>query len=132
MTMDNGRLFGRSIGFPPRIGADGRWAWSEGSDNIRESIQIILMTEPGERVMLNTFGCGLRRYLFEPNTPATRRLIQERVQDALRLWEPRLIVESVAVEPDAHDAQKVIVTISYKLVASQTAAQLSLTMTLGA
>lgn len=130
--MDNGKLYGRSIAFAPRVGTNGRWAWSEGADNIRESIQIILLTEPGERVMLPAFGCGLRRFLYEPNTPATRRLIQERVQDALRLWEPRIGVESVTVDADPNDAQAAIVTIRYKLVATQTAGQISLTMTLGA
>ena len=49
--MNAGQLFGRSIGFPPRVGADGRWAWSEGADNVRESIRIILMTEENERLM---------------------------------------------------------------------------------
>ena len=44
-------LFGQGLGFPPRIGADGRLVWSSGEDNVRESIQIILLTEPGERLM---------------------------------------------------------------------------------
>ena len=43
-----------------------------GMDLIRQSIATILDTEPGERIMLPSFGCGLRRYLMEPNTLATR------------------------------------------------------------
>ncbi|NTV96894.1 MAG: TOBE domain-containing protein, partial [Thiobacillus sp.] len=39
------RLFGRGISFPPRIGSDGRIAWSEGEQNVRESIRVILMTD---------------------------------------------------------------------------------------
>ena len=43
--MDAGRLFGRGISFPPRVGENGRMAWSEGDDNVREAIYIILMTQ---------------------------------------------------------------------------------------
>jgi len=56
--MNEGALIGRSISFPPRV-VDGRVAWSEGADNVRESIRIILMTEPGERLRLQEFGGGL-------------------------------------------------------------------------
>lgn len=129
--MDVGQLFGRSIAFPPRIGPDGRWAWSEGAENIRESIQIILLTEAGERLMLNTFGGGLRRFLFEPNTTATRRLIQERIEDALRLWEPRVRVQNVRVEADPLDGHQAIVSIAYTLVATQASSRLTLTVNLG-
>jgi len=129
--MDTGKLFGRSIAFPPRIGPDGRWTWSEGPQNIRESIQIILQTEAGERLMLHSFGAGLGRFLVEPNTAATRRLIQERVENALRLWEPRIRLRAVDVAEDPDDVQQVIVTIEYDLVATREAERLSLTVNLG-
>jgi phage baseplate assembly protein W len=129
--MNDGSLFGRSIAYPPRIGSDGRWAWSSGSDNIRESMQIILLTDAGERLMLNTFGGGLARYLFEPNTAATRRQIQQRVENALRLWEPRINVQSVRVEADPADDQRAIISIEYKLVATQASEQIALTVTFG-
>jgi phage baseplate assembly protein W len=73
--MDKGRLFGRGISFPPRVGPDGRVVWSEGETNIRESIQVILLTEQNERLMLPDFGGGLGMFLFEPNAVATRRQI---------------------------------------------------------
>ena len=56
------------MSFPPRVGPDGRVAWSEGEVNVREAIRIILMTEPRERLRLPEFGGGLSRFLFEPNT----------------------------------------------------------------
>jgi len=40
-------IFGKSLSFPPRVGADGRFVWSSGEDNVRESIAVILRTEPG-------------------------------------------------------------------------------------
>lgn len=129
--MDAGKLFGRSVAFPPRIGADGRMAWSEGEQNIRESIQIILQTELGERLMLRSFGAGLGRFLFEPNTTANRRLIQERVENALRLWEPRIRLREVRVDPDPQDPQQVIITLDYGLVSTGAGERLALTVNLG-
>jgi uncharacterized protein len=128
---DAGTLFGRSMAFPPRLGLDGRWAWSEADDNVRESIRIILLTEPGERLMLPTFGAGLRRFLFEPNTPATRRLIAERIQESLRLWERRIAIEDVLVEPDPTESQAVLVTIEYRLIATNASGQVTLAVNLG-
>jgi len=129
--IDQGKLFGRGIGFPPRVGPDGRIAWSEGETNVREAIRIILMTEQRERLRLPQFGGGLGRYLFEPNTVTTRHLIQDRIAKALEQWEPRIRVESIAVEPDSTDPQAAIATITYKLVATQARERLSLSVTLG-
>src|SRR5262249_23731244 len=63
-------LYGQGISFPPRVGPDGGMVWSAGEQNVRECICTILRTQPGERVERPGFGCGLDRYLFEPNTVA--------------------------------------------------------------
>ncbi|HSK74532.1 MAG TPA: GPW/gp25 family protein [Pyrinomonadaceae bacterium] len=125
-----GKIFGKGISFPPRVGADGRIVWSEGEANVRESIRVILMTELNERLYLPEFGGGLNRFLFEPNTATTRQLIRDRITKALNQWEARITVESVSVEPDAQDPQAAIATIYYKLVATQVSERVSLTVTL--
>jgi phage baseplate assembly protein W len=130
MKMDKGTIFGRGISFPPRVAPDGRIPWSEGEENIREAIRIILLTEQRERLRLPDFGGGLRQFLFEPNTVSTRHTIQERITKALALWEPRIQVESVSVEADPSDAEAAIATLTYKLVATQTRERVSLTVKL--
>lgn len=111
-------ILGRSLSFPPRIGADGRFAWSQGEINIRESIAVILKTEAGERLMLQQFGAGLGRFLFEPNEPSTHTRILDAISSALARWEPRIEVEDVAVVADPQDPQAALATISYRLVAT--------------
>ena len=118
------------MSFPPRIGVDGRLAWSEGEDNVRESIRLILLTEPGERLMREDFGCGLRRFLFEPNTVTTRQLIADRITRTVGALEPRVKVEDVSVEPDEKDARLVAVTILFRLVATQALGRVGLTLQL--
>lgn len=128
--MDIGRLFGRGIAFPPRVGPDGRVAWSEGGQNVRESIQIILLTELRERLRQPDFGGSLAQYLFEPNTVTTRHSIKDRIARALAAWEPRIQVEAVSVEPDPADPEGAVATINYKLVATQARERVSLRVTL--
>jgi len=128
--MDAGRLFGRGIGFPPDVGADGQMRWSEGEANVRESIRVILLTEPGERIGLPGFGAGLGRFLFEPNTEATRHRIGQAISRALAQWEPRITLEGVAVAPDPKDGSAALATIRYRLVATGTAERVSLTVAL--
>lgn len=129
--MDGGQLYGRSMSFPPRVGNDGRIAWSEGETNIREAIRIILQTEEKERINLPTFGAGLQKYLFEPNTVATQTQIGDRITKALQLWEPRISLNQVDVQPDPSDPQAAIATISYKLVATQVQQNVNVTVKLG-
>jgi len=116
--MRSGEVIGRGISFPPRLGPDGRLAWSAGEQNVRESIRVILMTELGERLRRPDFGAGLTGYLMEPNTVTTRRQIQDRILKALALWEPRIEVESVRVEAATDDPDSVVATIVYRLVAT--------------
>jgi uncharacterized protein len=103
---------GRGPRFPLRPGRDGALAFVGGEDIIRQSIETILDTEPGERVMLPTFGCGLRRYLMEPNTTATRASMQQEIEDALSRWEPRIQLTRVAVTP-GDDPSLVWIEIAY-------------------
>lgn len=130
--MDPGRILGRGISFPPRVGADGRVAWSAGEDNVREAVEVVLKTELLERLRLPEFGGGLGRFLFEPNTATTRRQIKDRIVKALAVWEPRIRVEAVAVDEQRDDPQAAIATIVYRLVATQAQERVSLTVLLGA
>ena len=127
--IDEGKLlYGKSLGFPPRIGPNGKLVWSSGEENVRESICIILRTRPGERLMLPDFGCGLDRYLFEPNSVPDLRLIQEEVKLSLGRWEPRIRLDDVRVALNPQDQRAVDITVMYTLVATQQREQVSLSL----
>ncbi|MGJ7900920.1 GPW/gp25 family protein [Lysobacter sp. 1R34A] len=123
-------IFGQSLSFPPRVGADGRFVWSSGEDNIRESIAVILKTEPGERVGVPEFGAGLARFLFEPNNPATHARMRDAVQRALTRWERRIEVEAVEVAAHPTQAETAVATITYRLVATASRERISLAIPL--
>jgi uncharacterized protein len=127
---DVGKILGRGISFPPRVGPDGRVAWSEGEVNVREAIRVILLTEQRERLRLPAFGGSLSRYLFEPNTVTTRQLIRDRITKELADWEPRITVDSVTVEADPDDPQAAVATITYHLVATRASQSVTLSVSL--
>jgi uncharacterized protein len=66
--------------------------------------------------MLPDFGCGLRRYLMEPNSLTTRTSIQDDITAALERWEPRIRLTNVAVTL-GEDPSLVWVEIAYVRVA---------------
>jgi len=104
---------GRGVRFPVRPDrVSGRIELVDGMDLIRQSVETILDTEPGERVMLPELGCGLRRYLMQPNTLSTRTSMREDITSALQQWEPRILLTNVTVTP-GEDPSLVWIEIAY-------------------
>ncbi len=70
---------------------------STGLDVVKSDLMILLLTNPGERVMLPTYGCNLRKYFFEPNDATTSAQVKEIISQAITTWEPRITVENITV-----------------------------------
>ena len=116
MTIDT--FTGTGMPFPLTPTPRGGFARVTGEEVIRQSIETILDTDPGERIMRPDFGCGLRRYLMEPNTAATRASMQQDIDAALSRWEPRILVTNVAVTP-GEERSLVWIAISYVRLADR-------------
>ena len=67
------------------------------AESVRQQLQVILSTRPGEQLMRPGFGAGLAEFLGEPDTITTRRRIYDRVSEAVGRWEPRVEVDRVEV-----------------------------------
>jgi phage baseplate assembly protein W len=78
--------------------------------------------------MREDFGCGLRTFLFEPNTPTTRALIRERVERAIGRWERRVRLEDVAVEADPEDDRLITIAIQFRQVTTGAQGRVGLTL----
>ncbi|MBC2802378.1 GPW/gp25 family protein [Rhizobium ruizarguesonis] len=92
-------------------------AMSDGEEKIRQSVQLILATAPGERVMRPDFGCGVHELLFEPLTSGLTALVTDRVNTCLARWEPRIDILKVDVRPD-DDEPRLLVHITYRIRAN--------------
>jgi phage baseplate assembly protein W len=67
------------------------------AESVRQQLQVILSTRPGEQLMRPGFGAGLAAFLGEPDTITTRRRIHDRVSESVGRWEPRVEVDRVEV-----------------------------------
>ncbi|MDH3404389.1 MAG: GPW/gp25 family protein [Acidobacteriota bacterium] len=102
------------LAFPLRVNADGP-ATSGRSRHIREQIEQVLFTNPGERVFRPEFGAGVRALVFEPNSTTlwdlTRKRLSASLSEALRgEVDPRTL--EIEVEGEG---EKLKVLISYTL-----------------
>ncbi|WP_051551950.1 GPW/gp25 family protein [Nocardioides sp. URHA0020] len=107
-------------GFMWPLGVDhtGAIALSSGVPDLDRSIEIVLMTAPGERLMRPQFGCRIWDLLFEPVTGNLLGLIAEAVREALAQWEPRIVVEDVRPEADPDNQALVRIQITYRVRAT--------------
>lgn len=87
-------------------------------DSIQDAIWLILSTAPGERVMRPDFGCGIHDLVFAVINNTTLGLVAQQVRQALVLWEPRVDVLDVQVTPQAGAATTLIITIAYRVRAT--------------
>jgi hypothetical protein len=72
------------------------------ADHLRDLLEQLLLTSPGERVNRPDFGCGLLRQVFEPNSPELAAAVQYTVMGAIQRWLGDLI-EPHAVEVLSED-----------------------------
>lgn len=116
--MTDSDFWGKGIKFPLEITDDGVLAWSEGEDLIRQSINLILSTAPGERIMRPDFGCGLNELAFAVNNVTTHSRVSFAVEEALKKWEPRIHLEEVDVQSDSIDPAKLNIQIHYTILSN--------------
>lgn len=65
---------------------------------VKEAIKNLILTDRGERLMQPLVGGNIRAMLFENNTPATIKIIQETVKETIRIYEPRATLLDVIVQ----------------------------------
>ena len=96
----NQSFLGRGWSFPPEFDPHLTQTVKmvEGDEDIRQSIRIILSTIPGQRLMLQSFGCPLQGFVFKPMVESTATLLREAVSSALLNFEPRISVNNVQVD----------------------------------
>lgn len=90
---------GAGFAAPLRVSVQGGIQLSSDAPNLEESILIILRTSLGERVYRPNFGCRLAELVFEPLNTQTLLLIRLYIEEALKMWEPRIILRQVRTDP---------------------------------
>ena len=99
--------------FPFKIDKNGNTATVNDETHIKQMIEQILFTSPGERVNRPDFGCGLNQLVFASNSDELVISTQFLVQGSLQKWLGDLVtVESVMIK---NDESKLVITIQYRI-----------------
>lgn len=83
--------------YPIRKHPRGLLHTQSGVNQIKSDLLVLLLTTPGERVMLPEYGTNLDQFIFEPNDAQVIAAVREEVSRAIALWEPRIAVSDIEV-----------------------------------
>jgi phage baseplate assembly protein W len=100
-----------NVDFPFRFDHRGHTATTDDDDHIRDMIELLLFTNPGERVNRPDFGSGLLQMVFAPNSDELAAAAQFLIQGALQQWLGDLI-QVEAVQTESQD-ETLYVTVQY-------------------
>lgn len=118
-TTATSRIVGSGWDFPPRIGPQGGLLLTTERNEIEQSMRIILMTAPGQRVMRPAFGCRIHELVFAPNNAETAAEACRFVEEALGMWEPRIEVSEVTARNDGNRNGRLFIDIQYRVKATK-------------
>ncbi len=133
LTSSRGAGFRPPLCWPlmPVPDPDGRIKFPTLEDSIRQRIEAVLRTSPGEQLMRPAFGAGLELLVHQPNTAEVRARAQETIRQAVAAYEPRVTLDGVDVVAGS-DPRELLVTISYRIRATASAGQISARVPVGA
>ena len=113
-------FLGTGWGFPPTFkrGIDSVEMISDATD-VHSSIEILLATTVGERVMQPEYGCNLRDMQFEPLNENLRTFFKRKIEDAIILFEPRVLLDDVGMQVRNTEGM-IFINLNYRIVNTNT------------
>lgn len=109
-----GSFLGRGWGFPPSFTAGGGDVeMVSDADDIRQSLEILFTTVPGERVMQETFGTDLSSLMFEELDQRLASTVERLIRNAVIEHEPRIRLDGVDVERSAEEPYGLLIHVRY-------------------
>ncbi len=110
----NNDFLGKGWSFPPTFNASTQTVeMTEKEEDIQRSLEVLLSTLVGERLMQPKFGCNLDEYLFESLDTTTKTLIGEKVETAILYFEPRISVKRVDVNTERELEGVILIEVGY-------------------
>jgi len=83
------------------------------NDVVKQNLKMLVLTAPGERIMIPNYGVGLRNYLFEAHTMITRELIESKILEQINLFMPFLENVEIKFEDMVDSDNAISIEISY-------------------
>jgi len=120
MNEENSFL-GKGWSFPPTFdNAGGEVLMLKGEDDIQSSLQILLATKLGERVMQPLFGCNLDAMVFELLDTTLKTEMKNLIERAILFFEPRINIDKIDIDSQNDLNGVVIITVNYVVRSTNT------------
>jgi phage baseplate assembly protein W len=109
-------FLGTGWGFPPQFSnTDGRTALLSDAEDIQSSLEILLSTRQGERVMRPDYGCNLDELVFESLTTTFETYIKDLIATAILYHEPRIDVNMITLDDSGELEGRILISIDYTI-----------------
>jgi uncharacterized protein len=119
MMPEEHSFIGKGWSFPPAFdNQTGTVLMVSEEDDIVQSLQILLGTRPGERVMQPGFGCNLDVMLFEPVTTTLVAFVKDLIYTAILYYEPRISMDSISINTANVNDGIILIEMEYTILAS--------------
>jgi phage baseplate assembly protein W len=118
---DDQQFLGKGWAFPVTFGNQGRAVTvAEGEDDIQQSLNILLSTHVGERVLNPTFGWKRDSLMFESLSTSFAAYLTREIETALLFFEPRIKLGTVNFESEPDQEGLVLIRIEYTIKTTNT------------
>ena len=112
-------FLGTGWSFPPAFSkAEKQAVMLSDEADIQSSLEILLSTRPGERVMRPDYGCNLDELVFEPLTTTFKTYIKDLVNTAILYYEPRIEVNKIDINDSGELDGRIILSVEYTVRAT--------------
>ncbi len=109
-------FLGKGWSFPPQFDKINKeLQMVEHDEDIRQSLTILLSTNPGERLMHPTFGCNLRQFMYEEISETLFTHIKEVIKDSIIQYEARIKLNDIETEYDNGEEGILYITLHYTI-----------------
>lgn len=109
-------FLGRGWGFPPEFAKKAASVrMTEAEEDIERSLQILLSTRPGERILVPDYGCNLDELLFKPLNLTLKTYVIDLIKTAILYHEPRIDVEKIAIDESTDSDGILLINIDYRV-----------------
>ncbi|AUO01779.1 phage baseplate protein [Serratia marcescens] len=106
---------GQCWAFPLRYSPDTGVSMTAGVEAVMQSLRVLFMTEPGERIMRESWGGGMYDFIFENITDELLANIHNRIEESILRYEPRAVLKDVNIQPDKQEASRLRIQITVYL-----------------
>lgn len=84
-------------------------------EGIKQNLKMLILTNPGERIMMPDFGVGLKNYLFEQKTDSVYSDIQQKIEEQVSSYLPIVKINSINFSSDSENENLIYLSINYSI-----------------